>query len=175
MALTIDQIRNVNSDEALLDLLLTELRCLFPPERREDPIVFLSFLQAAPQGLRAMATTYDLDVSMALDDLAWHFVNHHSSQDFAEETILGLRELGAAEAAEIFAAAFAIIQPFWVELENVPSEEAHAWLDSTGIQGRIDPLTQRLWDLLKQQPSNSLMDYWGAYARKNPQHCLAAS
>lgn len=125
-----------------------------------------------------MAATYDLDVSMALDDLAWHFVNHHSSQDFAEETIQGLHELGAAEAAEIFAAAFAIIKPHWQELEAVSlksAKEAHAWLDAKGIQNQINPLNDRLWSLLRQQPTNSLMDYWVTYARKNPEHCLATN
>lgn len=65
-----------------------------------------------------MAATFGLDVSMALDDLAWHFVNHHSV-DWYEETSQGLRELEAVEAAELFEKAFAIIEPHWIELESV--------------------------------------------------------
>jgi len=90
MSLTIPQIRNTSSDEALLELLLGELKRLFPPSLRSDPVVFLSRLQNAPAGLRTMAATYDLDVSMAMDDLAWHFINHHESLDLAEETLGGL-------------------------------------------------------------------------------------
>ena len=85
-----------------------------------------------------MAATYDLDVSMALDDLAWHFINHDGSMEFAEETVLGLRELEAPEAADIFHAALEIIAPHWQELEDgMQAKAAHDWLDSKGIQASI--------------------------------------
>jgi hypothetical protein len=92
MALTIKQIRAARSDDELLNLLLDELKQLFPPELRGDPKIFHSRLQNASTGIRAMAAKYDLDVSMTMDDLAWHFINHHELLELAEETILGLRE-----------------------------------------------------------------------------------
>jgi len=176
MALSIKRIRGASSDEDLLDLLLAELRRFFPPELRDDPIVYCSRLQTAPKGLRAMAATYDLDVSMALDDLAWHFVNHHSSLELAEEAILGLRELEAPEVAEIFRAALEIIKPHWHEIEDVvQSRAAHAWLDSTGIQELMNPLNRRLWKLLSQYDKSSLLSLWTAYAHKYPDRCVDAN
>jgi hypothetical protein len=173
VALAIQQIRGTLADDELLDLLLNELRELFPPEVRSDPIIFLSRLQNSPAGLRAMAATYDLDVSMALDDLAWHFINHHGLIDFAEEAVLGLRELEAAEAADIFQEALNIIKPYWNELEAVArSKSPHDWLNAKGIQKMCDPLNSRMWNVLKALPRNSLFDYWIVYARKYPERCV---
>ena len=58
-----------------------------------------------------MAAMYQLDVSLALDDLGWHFANWHH-QAYSEETIWALQELETAEAAEIFAAAYVAAQPY---------------------------------------------------------------
>jgi hypothetical protein len=174
MGLSVEQIQKASQNEKLLDLLLGELRVLFPPELREDPIVFNSRLQSAPRGLRAMASTYELDVSMALDDLAWHFVNYHASLDLAEETVYGLKELGADEAADIFSEALAVVRSHWSELGGTESaSDAHAWLDATGIQGKMNPLNFRMWNYLSKWPNKSLMDCWVAYARKHPEHCVA--
>lgn len=175
MPLTIRQIRGAKSDDELLNLLFGGLKQLFPPELRGDPAVFLSRLQSAPAGLRAMAATYDLDVSMALDDLAWHFINHHELLELAEETIRGLRELEAPAAAEIFQKAVAIITPHWQELEGgIPTESAHDWLDSTGIQAKINPLNRQMLDELKQFSGGSFFSLWLAYARKYPDRCVFA-
>ena len=176
MALTIEQIRNAGSDEELLELLGEELQNLFPPEIRNDPVVFRSRLDAAPRGLRAMAMTYELDVSMAMDNLAWHFINHHTSPELAEETIAGLSELETPEAAEIFQEALTIIRPHWQELENVAqSQKAHDWLDSKGIQSLVNPLNKRMWQLLKGYGDGGLMSLWATYARKYPGRCVPAN
>jgi len=178
MALTVAQIQAVKLDDDLLRLLMGELNLLFPQELRRDRIVFLSKLQAMPPGLRAMAITFDLDVSMALDDLAWHFANHHDL-DFYEETLRGLRELGATEAAELFGQAFAIIEPFWHELGEILTEKhpegTHDWFDQKGIQERVDPLNDRMWKLLNQWPDQGLMHYWIQYARQYPLQCVLPS
>src|ERR1035441_1397708 len=122
MALTANQIRNANSDADLLQLLQAELNLFFPVESRRDLPIFLSRLGIAPRGLRAMAATFELDVSMALDDLAWHFVNH-GDLDLYEETRQSLRELEALEAAHLFEKAFAVIEPHWIELGSVAQGE----------------------------------------------------
>jgi hypothetical protein len=176
MALTVEQIRSAGSDEELLELLGGELRQLFPPELRSDPVVFLSRLHAAPSGLRAMATTYELDVSMAVDDLAWHFVNFHSSPELAAETIAGLLELEATEAAEIFREALTIIKPHWPELESVSqSKTAHEWLEKKGIQDLMNPLNDRMWKLFRQFGESGLMSVWAAHARKHPERCVVSA
>ena len=173
MALTAKQIRSTQADDELLGLLLGELKVLFPPDIRRDPAIFLSRLQSAPVGLRAMAVTYELDVSMAMDDLAWHFVNHHASLELAEETLLGLQELGAPEAANFFAEALAIIKPHWQKLQaGLAAKTEHDWLDATGIQGSMNPLNDRLWNYLKRFPDRSFFSLWTDYARKHPERCI---
>jgi hypothetical protein len=177
MALTTTQILESPSDEDLLRLLQGELNSLFPPESRRENCVFLSRLQSAPEGLRAMAATFELDVSMTLDDLAWHFVNHHDL-DLFEETKLGLQTLGAMEAAKLFEAAFAIVEPFWQELGDIAQGDdfgsIHVWLDERGIQKQIDPLDNQMWKLLARWPEHGLMHYWITYAREYPQQCIEA-
>jgi len=175
MALSVEQIRSAVSDEDLFRLLSEELKRLFPPEICRDPVVFLSRIHAAPPGLRAMATTYDLDVSMALDDLAWHFINHQSSFDLVSETVDGLRELEANEVAEIFEAAMEIIKPHWTSLPEVIELKGggpkHDWLDAKGIQSQMDPLNFRLWKILDQYGNGGLLSLWPVYARKYPERC----
>lgn len=177
MALTANQIRNAHSDAGLLHLLQSELNLVFPIESRRDVPVFLSKLQTVPAGLRAMAATFELDVSMAMDDLAWHFVNYPNLNQY-EETRQGLRELEANEAAELFEKAFSIIDPHWIEFgsvaESAESGIIHDWLNRIGIQKQIDPLTKQMWKLLNQWPDEGLMHYWVTYARKYPERCLNA-
>jgi hypothetical protein len=48
-------------------------------------------MRALPPGLRAMTAIYQLDVSMALDDLGWHFGNW-PDRALREETLQGLKE-----------------------------------------------------------------------------------
>ena len=175
MSLTIKQIRDASSDTDLLRLLQSELNLLLPPDSRRDVPVFLSKLQTVPAGLRAMAATFELDVSMALDDLAWHFVNH-PSLDLYEETRQALRELEAGEAAGLFEKAFSIVEPHWAKLSIVGKGNdfgiIHDWLDKNGIQKQIAPLNDQMWKLLKQWPDTGLMQYWVVYARKYPERCV---
>ena len=175
MGLTTKQISSARTGEALFKLLSGELTRLFPPALLRDTDAFLAELRVAPRGLRAMAATYELDVSMALDDLAWHFVNHHDTRLY-EETRFGLRELEANEAADLFEQAFAIIAPRWEELgqliQSTRGGAFHDWLDSTGIQKQIDLLNDKLWRIIKRNRKHGLMRYWVSYARKYPDRCV---
>ena len=70
--LTLDIIDS-SSDEELLKLLQKELESRISAARTEPE--FLAQIRELPIGLRAMAATYELDVSLTLDDLGWHFGN----------------------------------------------------------------------------------------------------
>ena len=178
MALTVAQISSAETDEALRELLSTELSRIFPPSLTADKNAQLDACQKAPRGMRAMAAIYQLDVSMALDDLAWHFYNHHDVR-FYKETRWGLQELEAYEAAEIFEQAYAIIAPNWETLGESRNEkewdDMHNWFDETGIQPSIDPLNDRLWKICKQWPEFGLLHYWLPYARKYPERCVGGT
>jgi len=73
MSLGVADIQAAKDDEQLFKRLSEALNELFPPGVQEDRSQFLDALVSALRGLRAMAAIFDLDVSMSLDDLAWHF------------------------------------------------------------------------------------------------------
>jgi len=172
MNLSLASIQTAKDDDELFDRLSAALKELFPPELQEDPDRFLAALSSAPRGLRAMAGTFELDVSMSLDDLAWHFGNHNDER-LLQETVLGLKELEAAEAAEVFQSAWEIAKPFLPEIriKDWAAEDPHDYFERT-IQSKIDPLNERMWDICKKCGKLGLLQYWLVYARKYPERCV---
>jgi hypothetical protein len=152
---------STGSDDEVLDLLSAALISRLPS--RDSP-EFLPELRKLPRGLRAMAATYELDVSLALDDLGWHFGNWHDGE-LAAETMEGLRELGADEFAVLFESAFQHAQRFWSELG---SENWTEWYNGSELEAAIIPLNDRAWKLWNECP-NGLFTYWIKYARKSPE------
>ena len=96
MSITLEAIDS-SSDGELFTLLGKELESRISAERSSPE--FITQIRNLPDGLRAMAATYELDVSLALDDLGWHFGNWHSFE-LSEETTRGLEVLGAKELAD---------------------------------------------------------------------------
>jgi hypothetical protein len=111
-----------------------------------------------------MAATYELDVSLALDDLGWHFGNWHSVE-LAEETAAGLEELGAQELAELFRAAFDLAQDYWIELG---AENWMEWYNSSALEKAVGPLNAKAWAIVRQK-KNGIFSYWVEYAKKYPE------
>lgn len=175
MILTLQSIEAAD-DEQLFRLISEALEDLFPDSLKNDPKRFLGALEAAPRGLRAMAGIHDLDVSLALDDLAWHFCNH-SDERFLGETAAALKELEAFEAAEIFLSAWEVVKPFLFEIRERQSQigDFNDYLQRSGIQSRVDPLNEQMWAVCKKCGPNGLLQYWLDYARKYPQRCLKPS
>src|SRR5678816_1671920 len=110
--MTAEQIE-ASSDDELFSLLGKELETRISADRGSPE--FLAQIRELPVGLRAMSAKYEFDVSLALDDVGWHFGNWHS-RELAEETARGLEELGAVDLARIFREGFRIAQDYWTEL-----------------------------------------------------------
>jgi hypothetical protein len=110
---------------------------------------------------------------MALDDLGWHFGNW-PSQPLADETLAGLKELGATEAAEIFETAFAYAKEHWALVCS--GQFADNYHDSP-LEQTLMPLNRRLWALLGYDGSagKSLLAYWAPYARSHPERVCHAN
>jgi len=89
MSITLDTIDS-SSDDEWFSLREKELENRISADRGSAE--FVAEIQGLPVGLRAMAATYELDVSLALDDLGWHFGNWHN-EDLAEETARGLARI----------------------------------------------------------------------------------
>jgi hypothetical protein len=157
----------------LFQQLSSALNEAFPPELQDDRDQFYAALLSAPRGFRAMVGIYDLDVSMALDDLAWHFGNHNDDR-FLNETVAGLMELEANEVSALFAAGWDIVRPYLPEIrvKDWGPEDFHDYLERTGVQSRIDPLNEDLWAICKACGERRLLQYWLRYARKYPERCV---
>ena len=149
------------SNEAVFELLGKELEKRLPD--RDDP-EFVVELQKLPPGLRAMAATYELDVSLTLDDLGWHFGNWHN-EELAKETAIGLEELGAVELARLFREAYGHAQKYWSELG---SEKWMDWYHGSKLEEAVMPLNQAAWSLLKDR-WNGIFSYWVEYAKRHPE------
>ena len=160
-AVTIESIWSGSEDE-VFSLLGNELERRITSSRGSPE--FVAEIKELPAGLRAMAATYELDVSLALDDLGWHFGNWHNLE-LAEETAAGLEELGAQELAEIFGAAFNHAQDYWMELG---AENWMEWYHGSALEKAVAPLNHKAWAILKQR-KNGIFSYWVEYARKYPQ------
>jgi hypothetical protein len=161
------RIARTRSDEALFKLLVRELKRLLPPYTSDDLESFVKELQHLPEGLRAMASVYELDVSMALDDLGWHFANWHH-RELACETLAGLRDLEAVEEASIFERAFEIALSHW---DFFAAEDFVDRYLNSDVGELLDPLNDRLWRLLgyRGEGGRSLVTLWVPHARRYPE------
>ena len=161
MPLTAHQIVASKSDKELFGLLSAELEQRLGRQTSND--AWVKVIQTLSVGLRAMAATHRLDVSMAINDLGWHFYNH-PHRELCAETSRGLRELEAFEVLEIFEGARALIEPHWDKLGSLAN-----WYETSGVEAAMRPLNQRLWKICNQSPEYGLMQFWLGYARNHPE------
>lgn len=146
-------------------LLFSELRVRLPPSAPFHVGRFLQKIRTVPIGLRAIAATFELDVSMALDDLGWHFGNW-PHRGYCDETLRGLRELEAGEYADMFATAYELAKPYWADLIHPPRGDLGQWYNKSEFRKATEPLSFRWWDL--QKIDRGIFGCWARYARKYP-------
>ena len=171
--MTPDIIASTASDKELLEKLFSELEAAVPADLHDNLDEFVETLQDLSPGLRAMASTYQFDVSMTLDDLGWHFANWHH-HGYARETGSGLRELEAGEVAEIFDRAYSIACHEWDRMTRLLDESFDAfssWYGTSELEATLMPLNRRLWELFKIENSSGqcgIFKLWVDYARRYP-------
>lgn len=168
MSLTEARILACADDDTLFKLLGEELTDRLGGPEDADLDLLLSKIRLLPVGLRAMVATYQLDVSMTLDDFGWHFANWHHRR-YCEETVWALRELEAFEQAGLFAQAYVFAQPHWDAIGELLREDFQAfvdWYPDSPLEKATMPLTERMWEL--QKIDDGLFGYWTRYARKYP-------
>ena len=162
MALTEARILQCAGHDELLELLFSDLRTRLPPDEPFDMERFLRQIRTIPVGLRAMAATFELDVSMTLDDIGWHFGNW-CHRPYCDQTLWGLRELEADEYAEMFAKAYELAQSCWTELRDTDFME---WYRGSDFERATKPLSFRWWDL--EKVDGGIFGHWTKYTRKYP-------
>jgi hypothetical protein len=153
---------NSSSDDQLFSLLGKELESRISAQRGSPE--FVAQIRNLPAGLRAMAATYELDVSLALDDLGWHFGTWYDV-GLAEETARGLEELGASELGKVFREAFQLAKIYWAERG---AEDWMQWYHGSPFENAVGPLTKQAWSILKDN-RNGIFKYWVDYARQHPE------
>jgi hypothetical protein len=174
MPISMAQINAASTHDVLFELISGELSARLPDGEGDDLDNFLVRTRALPVGLRAMAATYQLDVSLALDDLGWHFANWHH-RGYCDETLWALREMEAFEYADLFAQAYAAALPFWNKLGELLEEDFDdfvQWYPDSGLEAATMPMTDRMWEL--QKIDQGLFGCWTRYAQKYPERMVRA-
>jgi len=175
MALTIEQIRATQDNEALFDLLSGELQRLLPDTVQKNRDLYHRTIGTLPPGLRAMAGMHFFDVSMSLDSLAWHFGNQNDECDL-QETLNGLRELEMPEIADRFEQMWDFMKPHMTALQTgeYGGKDFSDWLVDIGAEEFASEKDKFIWDYCDKIGKSGLLESWALYARKYPERCVVA-
>ena len=153
------------------DGLLEEIHATLTRHVEGDPYnsdgPFATNISLLPHGLRAMAATHWLDMSLTLDSLTWHFGN------FGEPALValteeGLLELGLDELAGVFREASTLMAPFVDQMS--PESPPDKLLEKAGLRERGDELDHKAAELSEVGPNQSaIYAAWVRYAREHPE------
>lgn len=132
---------------------------------------FAASLAELPQGLRAMAATHWLDLSLTLDSITWHFGNFGES-NLVAETEAGLRELGIHGLAECFAQARDLMMPLLARRTEADGNSDEI-LDRNGLTEIANELNERASTLGNKgadHKQSAIYAAWVRYARTRPEN-----
>ena len=129
---------------------------------------FAANLATLPPGLRAMAATHWLDISLTLDSITWHFGNF-GEPHLVAETEAGLHELGLHELALCFQEAKELMLPLLAERTEADGDPDEL-VKRKGLGGIADELNRRAWALDDLGAGKSVIyEAWAKYARQHPE------
>jgi hypothetical protein len=133
-----------------------------------DDGIFAANIALLPPGLRAMAATHWLDISLTLDSLTWHFGNFGERQ-LVVETEAGLRELGLHELASCFVEAKELMLPLLADRAEADGDP-YEILEQAGLSARADELDNRASVLGNLRSDKSaIYEAWIRYTRQHPE------
>ena len=156
------------NDEDLLNEIMQILSSSAPGDPYASDGAFAENIAQLPAGLRAMAATHCLDISLTLDSLTWHFGNFGEA-GLVTETEAGLRELGLHELASCFQEAKNLMAPLMASRSEADGDPCEL-LEKAGLKERGDELDGRAWALDSSDPGRSVIyEAWIRYARQHPE------
>lgn len=167
------EIRACKTDEELFELLETaHAQCYIAQMDTGNWDDWVRQLREMPAGLRALTVTFELETQLQFGGLGEFFANW-LHRDYCKETLLGLKELEAREAADIFVKAHALVQPHWDKIDElmdaIPMPGFDDWYQDSELQQAIAPLDERIAEMKAAQGPYWLLHYWVPYARKHPE------
>jgi hypothetical protein len=128
---------------------------------------FAAKVARLPPGLRAMAATHWLDISLTLDSITWHFGNF-GEPTLVAQTEAGLRELNLHELAECFVEARDLMTPLLVQPKESDGDP-YELLERAGLRERANEIDRRAWALDDLGPGESVIyKAWVRYTRQHP-------
>jgi hypothetical protein len=129
---------------------------------------FAANIALLPPGLRAMAATHWLDISLTLDSITWHFGNF-GEPHLVAETEAGLRELGLHELASCFVEARDLMIPLLAHRTEADGDP-YQILEQAGLKTRGDAIDERASALGNLAPDKSaIYEAWIRYTRQYPE------
>jgi hypothetical protein len=157
------------SDEEVFKAISAILTRVAPGDAYSSDGSFARTIATLAPGLRAMAATYYLDISLTLDDIGWHFGNF-GEPGLVKETEDGLHELGLQEMARWFAEAYAIMKP--ILRDRKPTEDPAEAYTRCGMEDRIRELSE-LANAADRHAGgvddSTIFRAWIKYAREHPE------
>jgi hypothetical protein len=129
---------------------------------------FAASIALLPLGLRAMAATHWLDISLTLDSITWHFGNF-GEPHLVAQTEAGLRELGLHDLAACFVEAKELMLPLLAHRTEADGDASEI-LERAGLTSHAEELDQRAWALDNLGLDKSVIyEAWIRYARQHPE------
>jgi len=129
---------------------------------------FAHQLASLPLGLRAMAATHWLDISLTLDSITWHFGNF-GERGLVAATEAGLIELGLTDLAVCFREAREVVLPLLAERTD-EDKDLYDYYALKGCASIIEHLDNKAWGLKDTSDGESaIYDAWVRYARQHPE------
>ena len=126
---------------------------------------FAATIAVLPPGLRAMAATHCLDISLAIDSMTWHFGNF-GEPGLVAETESGLRELGLHELALCFAEAKELMLPLLARRTEADGDSDEI-LERAGLEIRAEGLNLRaLTESRVGSGKSAIYEAWIKYSRQ---------
>jgi hypothetical protein len=165
-------IRACKTDEELFEFLETAHSQCYIAQMDSGGDDWVQQLRKMPAGLRAITVTFELETQLTFGGLGEFFANW-LHRDYCKETLLGLRELEAKEAADVFVKAYSLVQPHWDKIDElmdaVPMPAFDDWYQGSELQQALVPLDERMFALRQANGDRGLIEYWLPYARKYPE------
>lgn len=154
-------------DEGLQEELESILKARVTGDPYAEDGSFARSLTDLPPGLRAMAATHWLDVSLTMDSITWHFGNF-GEPGLVAATGAGLIELGLDDLAACFREAKELMSPLIPELTD--PNDFEDLLKRKGVDKRAEELDERAWALQGTRSGTSaIYEAWIRYTRRHPE------